>query len=390
MEACALVLGNYVNAYSTVQSLHESGVRDIVVLSDHHGIAGRSNKIVTSIEIEQTDEAMLDALTDLHRRYAFIVPFPSSDSDVEALARLASRITSYCFLPFAQSTVLQVMDKLRQYSACDRLGVPYPVTIELSLTGGGSELADIELPVIIKPTRRFDVTGQVFRNLKLTTQEELEGAMPDIQRALANGYALMASEFIPATRKGAIVAYTAYRSHKGEILNEWIGNKLSQYPNDHGVFAAASNQCDPIILDYGRTLMRGLDLVGINEAEFKLDARVGQYKLIEINLRSMMWHRIGALSGVNLPHTQWCDALGLPVPRYEQDRSTVVHYSYLKHVLLNWVSGASNFHECRFDMKGGDKNYRAVHDPSDPVPYLIDTLKTMRGLAATLRRRILL
>ena len=60
----------------------------------------------------------------------------------------------------------------------------------------------------------------------------------------------------------------------------------------------------------GRKLLNGMDIKGIAQPEFKYDFRDQKYKLMEINLRSMMWHRVGNLSGVNLQYSQYLDALG--------------------------------------------------------------------------------
>jgi len=60
----------------------------------------------------------------------------------------------------------------------------------------------------------------------------------------------------------------------------------------------------------GRTLLNGMDIKGIAQPEFKYDSRDKKYKLTEINLRSMMWHKMGNLSGVDLHYSQYLDALG--------------------------------------------------------------------------------
>ena len=60
----------------------------------------------------------------------------------------------------------------------------------------------------------------------------------------------MASEIIPGDGSN-IYAYVGYRSKSGKIINEWTGRKLSQYPDDFGVFSSASNEAPDDVLIQG-------------------------------------------------------------------------------------------------------------------------------------------
>ena len=60
-----------------------------------------------------------------------------------------------------------------------------------------------------------------------------------LKKHINQGISFSISEFIPGNDSN-IYAYVGYRSKSGKILNEWIGKKLSQYPNKVGVFSSAS------------------------------------------------------------------------------------------------------------------------------------------------------
>jgi len=389
MKPCAVVLGSYVNGYSMIQELHEKGVRDIILIAYGKNVANFSNKIKRCIIIRKNDESLFDALDDVRRTYDYIVPFPSDDFQVEALSRISARIRDYCFLPFNPDNVMQSGDKIYQYQCCEKLGIPYPKTKEVTRREEYDALASFMFPLIIKPTKRLDIITDVFRSLQVLSVDDLERHRASINGFLERGMSFLASEFIPGHTNGTIVAYTAYRSHDGRILNEWIGKKLSQYPDDYGVFSSASNQCDPVILEQGRSLLNGMNLVGINEPEFKYDSRDGKYKLMEINLRSMMWHRVGNLSGVNIQYTQWLDALNQPVQKQEQDRSRDIHYCYYKHEIYNLLNRKNYFKQYRYNLKGGDENHLAVKDRNDIKPYLYDRYVTYRGILTSLIKKLI-
>ncbi|MET3287788.1 UNVERIFIED_CONTAM: putative ATP-grasp superfamily ATP-dependent carboligase [Brevibacillus sp. OAP136] len=172
----------------------------------------------------------------------------------------------------------------------------------------------------------------------------------------------------------------AYRNKQGKILNEWTGKKLSQYPNHFGVFSSASNQSDQTVLEQGRKLVETMNLFGICEPEFKYDSRDGTYKLTEVNLRSMMWNRMGNLSGVNLQYTQYLDAIGQATERQQQDQTRKIHYVYSKHEIFGLLNGTIPFQTFWHNLFDSDKTYFAVFDPQDIKPFLADSVANVRGL----------
>src|SRR5690606_33540219 len=127
----------------------------------------------------------------------------------------------------------------------------------------------------------------------------------------------------------------------------------------------------------GRKLVEAMDVVGIVEPEFKFDQRDGQYKLMEVNLRSMMWHRLGNLCGVRLQLSQWRNALGLNVVRDKQEINRKVHLVYMKHEILNLISSREYFSIFRKNMWGGDERNFAIFNWRDPLPAMYDCLYLM-------------
>ena len=59
----------------------------------------------------------------------------------------------------------------------------------------------------------------------------------------------------------------SYRSKEGKILGEWTGKKLSQFPDDFGVFSSASNNCPEIVAKQGRKILEVMNLFGINQPD---------------------------------------------------------------------------------------------------------------------------
>ena len=61
------------------------------------------------------------------------------------------------------------------------------------------------------------------------------------------------------------------------------------------------------------TLLARVNYRGIFSAEFKRDARDGQYRILEVNTRAWTYVEFASRCGVNVCEMAWQDALGLPV-----------------------------------------------------------------------------
>lgn len=387
---CAVVLGGYVNGYSIIQELHEEGVSPIILIDYLGELARHSKKITNYYKINKTAESLLSTLNEIHKKYGYLVLFPTDDLQLELLLAVEPTIKSFCFIPFNEENLSAAADKFTQYLACEKLGVPYPKTLNLSSENDIKELTNLAFPLILKPNIRRDLTQQVFRSLRLNSVAELWAKQKVLVDLLQSGVSLIASEIIPGNTHGSIYAYTAYRSRKGKILNEWIGKKLTQYPNDYGVFSSASNEAPEIVREQGQKLLHGMNLFGICEPEFKYDYRDQQYKLMEINLRSMMWHRLGSLSGVKLQYTQWLDAIGKETPTYSQNLTQKIHFSYLKHEIGNLLFRKGYYKQFSANLLGPNKKVvLATYDNSDKMPFIRDSFSIFKEIARIGLKKIL-
>ena len=379
---CAVVLGGYLNGYCIVEELWEKCVREIIVIDSAKRFSSYSNKIKQYILIEKNREGLLRELTNLSSEYEKLIIYPTDDRELEILWSIKEEIENFCFIPVNKEKLPQQMDKYWQYKVCDEVGVPHPKTVLIEKAEDIDKIASIPFPVLIKPVKREDIDRKVFRNLQIKNKGELTERKNQLVQLLTNKIILMASEIIPGDGSN-IYAYVCYRNMGGEILNEWTGKKLSQYPDDFGVFASASNQAPPIVLEQGRKLIEGLDAKGVCQPEFKYDARDGKYKLMEVNLRSMMWHRTGNLSGVNLQYTQYLDALGQKPVKQEQNREDNIHFVYLKHEIINLITRKNYYRIFYNNIFKSDKTYIAVFDLRDPVPFAVDCIDTLKMMVGT-------
>lgn len=378
---CALVLGGYVNGYSIIQELHEKGIKEIILFDYSRNIATFSNKIKKYEIIKKDPVDLLKKIKTLHKEYEYIVVYPTDDLQLELLYKIHNEIANFCFLPYNYDNLLDCLDKYFQYQVCEKLNIPYPKTIILDKVDDFKNIKNIMFPIIIKPRKRDDLNTGIFRNLIISNENELFKYEGEIKDFLNKGFSFLVSEVIPGEADDNIYAYVAYRNKKGEILNEWVGKKISQYPDDYGVFSSVANEAPEIIREQGRKLLEGMNLQGICEPEFKYDYRDKKYKLMEVNLRSTMWHRLGNLTGVNLQYTQYLDALGeADVKRQQQDLSKRIHFCYLNHEVMNLFFRKKYFKKFIRNIFKSDKTYFAFYDLKDIRPFLVSLFRLFKSL----------
>jgi len=379
-ETSAIIFGSHFNSYSILQELKSVGVKDIILLYTEKGLATYSNIPLRKIQVENNYSGYYNALTELRSTYTKLVLFPTNDDHVDFFYEFYERLIDFCYVPLNPKTYKNAIDKFNQYMACDRFKVPYPKTIRLNSVDAIKNILESDFPLIVKPVQREDSKNEIFRNIIFKDKESFYEQENKIFKALNDGFELIVSEIIPGHSNGTIYAYCAYRSPKdGTILNEWTGKKLSQHPNDYGVFSSASNEAPDVIRDQGRKLIEKLDLFGFIEPEFKYDERDGQYKLMEINLRPMMWNRMGYLSGVKLHYAQWLDANNKQVEPETQIKEKKLHFYYLRHELNNLRRRRGYSKVFKNSLYGGDKNYMALWNIQDIKPFLFDLLVTIKN-----------
>ena len=387
-QRAAVVIGGYVNAYSIVRELSDEGVSNIVLLNDHKwSIARWSNKISFYRQIDKSSESLRRALTELKEKFDFLVLYPTDDNQLENLVAINDHISDFCFVPTNTSHHHLQEQKAYQYEVCERAGLRVPSTIYINKIEDIQRVYETCFPVLIKPSTRNDITSKsVLRNIYIKDKNSLEKSIPALKKMVEGGSNLLCTEFIPGA-DDQIYAYTCFRSPTGEIINEWVGRKLSQFPNSQGVFASAVAEGNATVRDIGRKLVNTLDAVGIVEPEFKFDSRDGTFALMEVNLRPMMWHRAGYLGGVSLMATQYRYATGEPIERQVQKSSGSPNLCLMLHELPNLVARPGYLKVFLRNLLRAPNRSWAIFSWSDPGPFLFSLFPLSRYMVKACLRR---
>jgi predicted ATP-grasp superfamily ATP-dependent carboligase len=99
---------------------------------------------------------------------------------------------------------------------------------------------------------------------------------------------------------------------------------------------------------------------GICEPEFKYDERDQKFKLMKVNLCSMMWYRTGKISGVSLHKSMYECAIGQKPKRNHQFKKPVTHFVYMLHKIGNLIARKSYWKHFKHNIWKGYKRILAV------------------------------
>lgn len=372
-KVCSLVLGGHVNGYSIITELYSHGIKELVLFDYGRSIARYSNKIVSVSSLSPCLSDLKDKIIRLTDDYDYIVIFPTDDKQLEMLANIYNEISSFCYIPINEKSLKKALDKSYQYQVCEEVGVPYPRSKNIEDSISVSDLENLTFPIIIKPITRQDLSIPVFRNLYLEDLDTLSKNLSLINSHLKNGVGFLASEFVPGDDTN-IYAYTCFKDKNGDIKNEWAGKKLTQYPDNYGVVCSASNEFTKEVLEQGRRLVSELDVCGVIEPEFKYDNRENSFKLMEVNLRSMMWNKVGSSSGVNLHVSLFKSAIKEDVIRYEQETKDSIHTVLMLHEIPNLLTRKGYLKHFKHNVFGSKRRVWMIFDKGDIKPFLYSLL----------------
>ena len=311
-----LIFGAHIAALGVLRVLARRGIPAFVV-DDTTNIITKSRwyRPAERTLPETADPAVLAGyLAALDLPEAVLIP--CSDRWALAVAGLPPELRH----PFPASiapydAVAALVDKDRFHELVDRLDLPRPRSIPIARPADLELASDQDLAAgFLKPTES-QRHNQVFKS-KGSFVHSRDEAVRMVEEAAAAGITFMLQEWIPGNmsttflidgfvdRTGTITAMAARRRVRMDPP------RLANTCCDVTIPLADVEACMPAL----RTLLDAVGYRGIFNVEFKLDARDGLFKIIELNPRPFWLIGHIAQAGVDLPWMSYLDAQELAVP----------------------------------------------------------------------------
>jgi D-aspartate ligase len=305
MQPGAIVIGGYANGVSAVRGLAREGVRTAVVLTTDHDIAQHSRYAHEAHRVHYLNrrpDGLIELLEAQRERWRGWALIPTNDYALAAIAGHREMLSrSYSVTVPEEEITRRVLDKSITY----RLAADVGVDVAQSYGSATRETAarlDLAFPLVVKPlqsARFWEVFGKKL--LVVLDRSELVAA---VDRVVAAGMEAEVLDLVPGP-DGNVYSYTMYLDRWGRPAAELASRKLRKAPRHFGV-GRASIACNaPELRERTLELLRRIEWRGLACVEYKLDARDGRYRLMEINGRCPLSNALPTRCGINYPLLAW-------------------------------------------------------------------------------------
>jgi len=370
----ALVIGGILNGLSIARSLGRRGVPVWVTTPPNIKLASCSRYTLRTLHWPEEDcEAQVAYLLELAERYQLDqwVLFPTSDESAALLSKFHAELSRRFRVSTPNWNVLRwAYDKRLTYRLAAEERVDYPSTI-LPGTEADLEGVSFPFPAVLKPATHASINRFTTEKAwPAANREELLARYREA-RDLIPPDLILVQERIPGGGE-AQFSYAALCCD-GQPIASLTARRTRQYPIDFGYSSSFVETLEvPEIVAPSRRLLAAIRYTGLVEVEYKLDARNGRYKLLDINPRLWTWSPLGGRAGTDFPYLLWQMMAGRSVP--EQTGRTGVR----------WVRMSTDVPAAIHEMLRGRLSLgaylRSLRSPlefalmalDDPLPGLLD------------------
>jgi len=223
---------------------------------------------------------------------------PCLDGSVEALRSRRAEVERVVGVALAREDALAAaVDKTRTLGLARSLGLRVPQGFSVSdLAGAEAALAEVGLPVVLKPTRSWVQGEGVGKRISPKVASSHPEALDLLQRMLSDGVDVLVQEWLGGDREALSFVYA-----KGRFWARFAQRADRTFPPLGGNSVLRESITLPSdITPAAERLVAELDLEGYSEVEFRRDES-GRAALMEINPRLSASVEIAVRAGVPFP-----------------------------------------------------------------------------------------
>jgi predicted ATP-grasp superfamily ATP-dependent carboligase len=309
-------------ALAIVRTLGRAGHQMVVGEKHLPALAAASRYSTASLVYPDPVTASADfvsALAAVVREQRIDVLLPVSDITTFLVTRNRERFAASCAIPFADAaTVERAADKTSLMQTAQRLGVPTPATIVVT-DPAHVPVTPWEYPIVIKPRQSRVLVDGRWVSSAVDYASDRDDLLRKLAARPAHEFPLMLQERIVGPGMGVFACYA-----EGRPVAFFSHRRLRERPPWGGVSVLSESiAVDPVARGYATTLLDELGWHGIAMVEFKVDARDGSPRLMEINGRFWGSLQLAIDAGVDFPALLLLSAARQPLPSQPAYRAGV-------------------------------------------------------------------
>ncbi|HEY1658114.1 MAG TPA: hypothetical protein VGG14_07195 [Candidatus Sulfotelmatobacter sp.] len=373
----AVVLGGDYQGLGIVRSLGAKGI-PVCVIDDEQSISRYSRYCTKFVKVPHLRDGRVavDRLLELAPRLGLEgwVLYPTREELVAAISHSREELGGVFRVPTpGWECVKWAWDKRNTYRLARELGIPIPATNYPESVEELSEMDRCPGPFALKPAiKEHFFYATKAKAWRANSHAELKTLYQKASALTGHGE-IMVQELIPGggTQQFSYCAF--FRD--GEPVGKMVVRRRRQHPLEFGRASTYVETIDePILEELSERFLREIDYYGLAEVEFKLDPRDGQYKLLDVNLRTWGYHSLGAKAGVDFSYMLYADQTGQEVPT-SRARPGVAWMRLTTDVPASTVSLLNGDLDWKDYLRSlRDCNVDGVFSLADPAPGLAEIL----------------
>jgi len=256
-----------------------------------------SRRLIYPSPLSKPDE-FLDWLLNEVKRNNYDMVLPTELETQQIILRNREEMEKYTRVPFADyALTANVQNKAWLMKYAETNGYPCPKTLGTDLKSVPTVLndfcyEDVEYPLVIKPRESSGSRGIMY----VKKPSEFPAALKKVQ----DRYPLpIVQEYIP---HGGAYGVGALFNRNSEPKAAFVYKRLREYPVTGGPSTLRESVKNDEIKEIALNLLKSLKWTGIAMVEFRVDARDGRPKLMEINPRFWGSLQLAIISGMDFPY----------------------------------------------------------------------------------------
>jgi predicted ATP-grasp superfamily ATP-dependent carboligase len=354
--------------------------------------SNRSHYIREMFFVEQWDEnALLKALLVLETKLLGndkIVVLPTNDISLLVYSNVRNSLPGRFVdcIPAKPLIELSICkDKFYEYLA--EREIPHPRSFKPDFINTHLDRVDelLSFPFLLKPAQshtfvdRFQ--AKVFEIRNRTDFAQFYRLARDSQLEM------LAQEMIPGEQFYMIYFYI---SRNRETIAAAGFRKVRQSPADYGTGSLVESFWDEKLITQTLSFLQSLNYTGVGELEYKYDPLQNEYKILEINARTVTFNRLCAALGLDMEYLFYLDAIGelnthhllkplmVNIKWADMSKDLTSLARLRRDKKITWRQAINSY--CKLKVEG----YFAV---DDPVPFVTEMFAFVEGGMRRIFRR---
>jgi D-aspartate ligase len=389
----AVVIGlDCMTGLQTARILTRRGIPVVAIANNPAHPCSQTNVCERRLLADTTTEELIECLQNLGRELPHrAVLYPCTDMSVLLISRHRDELHQWFHVVLPEPDMVEMLtDKIRFYQYAKSQGLPVPATFLVCERADAERAArELPFPCLLKPTLKTPRWEQhtKAKAYKIASAEEL---LRTYDQCASWADFLMVQHWIQGD-DAALYSCNCYFNASSEALVTFVSRKLRQWPPEAGTSCLGQECKNDIVLNQTVKLFRNVRHRGLGYLEMKCDAESGEYFIIEPNIgRPTGRSALAEASGVELLFTQYCDALGWPLPDRREQRYRGKKWTYFRRDIQ-----AAGFYWRRGDLtlRNWARSWRglscdALFSWTDPLPFLLDWKEALSRLVFNKSKRV--